>query len=50
LDEKIEDDRSARKTDHGQLSKQKNPLVDVLDNLVGRKERKAGKSQKHGSS
>jgi hypothetical protein len=30
LDEEIEDDRSTRKTDHGQLSKRKNPPMDAL--------------------
>jgi hypothetical protein len=39
LDEEIEDDRSVRKTDHGKLSKWKNPLVYALENLAGRKER-----------
>jgi hypothetical protein len=29
LDEEIKDDRSARKMDHGQLSKQKNPPMDA---------------------
>jgi hypothetical protein len=31
LDEEIEDDRSTRKKDHGQLSKQKNPSLDALE-------------------
>jgi hypothetical protein len=46
LDEEIEDDRSARKKNHGQLSKQKNPPVDSLENLAGRKERQAGEALK----
>jgi hypothetical protein len=46
LDEEIKDDRSARKMDHGQLSKWKNPLVDSLENLVGRKERQVGEALK----
>jgi hypothetical protein len=46
LDEEIEEDRSTRKTDHGQLNKQKNPLVDALENLMGRKERQAGEALK----
>jgi hypothetical protein len=39
LDEDIEEDKSARKMDHGQLIKRKNPPVDALDHLAGRKER-----------
>jgi hypothetical protein len=46
LDEEIEEDRSARKMDHGQLSKKKNPPVDALENLMGRKERQAGEALK----
>jgi hypothetical protein len=46
LDEEIKDDRSTRKMDHGQLSKQKNPPVDALENLAGRKERQAGEALK----
>jgi hypothetical protein len=46
LDEKIEDDRSTRKMDHGQLSKWKNPPMDALEHLVGKKERQAGEAQK----
>jgi hypothetical protein len=34
--------RRSRKTDYGKLSKQKNPPVDALEHLSGRKERKAG--------
>ena len=46
LDEEIEDDRSARKTDHGQLSKQKNPSLDALEHHVRTKERQAGEALK----
>jgi hypothetical protein len=31
LDKEIEDDKSTRKIDHGQLSKQKNPPLDALE-------------------
>jgi hypothetical protein len=31
LDKEIKDDRSARKMDHGQLNKKKNPLLDALE-------------------
>jgi hypothetical protein len=50
LDEEIEEDRPARKTDHGKISKRKNPSVDALDHLAGKKEREAGKALKSGSS
>ena len=46
LDEEIEDDRSARKKDREQLSKQKNPPLDALENDARRKERKAGEAHK----
>jgi hypothetical protein len=46
LDEEIEEDRSARKMDCGKLSKRKNPSVDALENLAGRKERQAGEALK----
>jgi hypothetical protein len=46
LDEEIEDDRSARKKDHGQLSKQKNPPLDALEHHLRRKERQAGETLK----
>jgi hypothetical protein len=39
LDEETEKDRSTRKVDRGKLKKRKNPPVDALENLVGRKER-----------
>jgi hypothetical protein len=38
LDEEIEDEISARKIDRGQLSKQKNPPLNALENHVRRKE------------
>jgi hypothetical protein len=46
LDEEIEEDRSARKVDRGQLSKRKNPPIDALENLTGRKERQVGEALK----
>jgi hypothetical protein len=46
LDEEIEDDRSTRKTNCGELSKQKNlPLVS-LEHRARRKERQAGEALK----
>jgi hypothetical protein len=39
LNEKIEEDRQARKLDHGQLNKQKKPPTDALEHLVGKQER-----------
>jgi hypothetical protein len=46
LDEEIEDDRSARKTDRGQLNKQKNPLLDALEHYARMKERQVGEALK----
>jgi hypothetical protein len=46
LDEEIEDDRSARKKDRGQLSKRKNPPLDALEHRARRKERQAGEALK----
>jgi hypothetical protein len=46
LDKEIEDDRSTRKMDHGQLNKWKNPLLDALEHRVRRKERQAGEALK----
>jgi hypothetical protein len=43
LDEEIKDDRLARKRDRGQLSKKKNPTMDALEHLTGKKERQYGK-------
>jgi hypothetical protein len=39
LDEKIKDDRSERKKDHGQLSKKRNPSLDALEHCKMKKER-----------
>jgi hypothetical protein len=44
LGEKIEDGRSIRKMDHGQLSKKKNPPIDSLENLMGKKEIQASEA------
>jgi hypothetical protein len=38
LDEEIRDDRSTRKKDHGQLSKQRNPSLDYLEHRTMKKE------------
>jgi hypothetical protein len=46
LDEKIKENRSTRKMDHGQLSKQKNPPMDALEHLAGKKERQVGEARK----
>jgi hypothetical protein len=46
LDEKIEEDRSTRKRDHGKLNKRKNPPMDALEHLAGKKERQAGEALK----
>jgi hypothetical protein len=46
LNEEIEDDRSTRKKDRGQLSKWKNPPLDALEHRVRRKERQAGEALK----
>jgi hypothetical protein len=46
LDEEIEDDRSSRKTDRGQLIKWKNPPLDALENHARRKERQTGEALK----
>jgi hypothetical protein len=39
LDEDIKEDKSVRKRDCGQLNKRKNPPMDALDHLPGKKER-----------
>ena len=44
LDKEIEDDRSARKMDHGQLNKQKKPPLDALEHRMRRKERHVGEA------
>jgi hypothetical protein len=46
LDEEIEDDRSARNKDRGQLNKWKNPPLDALQHCVRRKEIQAGEALK----
>lgn len=46
LDEEIEDDRSIRKTDRGQLNKSRNPPLDALEHCVRRKERHVGEALK----
>jgi hypothetical protein len=46
LDEEIEDDRSTRKTDSGQLNKRKNPLLDALEHCARMKERQVIESLK----
>jgi hypothetical protein len=46
LDEEINDDRSARKMDCGQLSKQKKPSLDALEHRMKRKEKQAGEALK----
>jgi hypothetical protein len=46
LDEEIEDDRSARKKDRGQLNKWKNPPLDALEHHARRKERQVGEALK----
>jgi hypothetical protein len=46
LDEEIEDDRSTRKMDRGQLSKQRKPPLDALEHRARREERQAGEALK----
>jgi hypothetical protein len=46
LDKEIEEDKSARKVDRGQINKRKKSPVDALENLVGRKERQASEALK----
>jgi hypothetical protein len=46
LDEEIEDDKSSRKMDRGQLSNRKKAPLDALEHHVRKKERKAGKALK----
>jgi hypothetical protein len=50
LDKEIEEERSTRKSDRGQISKRKNPPVDALEHLKGKKERQDGEALKSGSS
>jgi hypothetical protein len=42
----IEDDRSARNMDRGQLNKSKNPPLDALEHRTRRKERQVGEALK----
>jgi hypothetical protein len=44
LDEEIDDGRSTRKTDHGQLNKRKNPSLDALEHHVRRNKRQGGEA------
>jgi hypothetical protein len=46
LEEEIEDDRSTRKKDRGQLSKLKNPSLDALEHCARRKKRQVGEALK----
>jgi hypothetical protein len=46
LDEEIEDDRSTRKMDRGQLNKQRKPPLDALEHRARREERQAGEALK----
>jgi hypothetical protein len=46
LDEEIEDDRSERKMDHGQLNKWKKIPFNALEHHVRRKERQVGEALK----
>jgi hypothetical protein len=46
LREEIEEDRSERKTDHGQLNKWKKSQLDALENHTRRKKRQVGEALK----
>jgi hypothetical protein len=46
LDEKIRDERSERKKDRGQLSKQRKPSLDALEHREMNKERQVGEARK----
>jgi hypothetical protein len=46
LDEDIEDDKSTRKKDHGQLNKKKKPPLYALEHRARRKESQAGEALK----
>jgi hypothetical protein len=46
MDEEIEDERSERKKDCGQLSKWRNPSLDALEHRAKRKEREASEALK----
>jgi hypothetical protein len=44
LEDKIEENTSTRKMDCGQLNKWKNPTIDALEHLMGKKERQDGEA------
>jgi hypothetical protein len=46
LNDNIEEDRSTRNMDHGQLSKRKNPSTDALEHHAGKQERQAHEALK----
>jgi hypothetical protein len=46
LNEKIKEDISTKKMDHGQLNKPKNPPTDALEHLTRKKERQVGEALK----
>jgi hypothetical protein len=46
LDKEIEDDRSVRKMDHGQLNKRIKPPLDALEHHTRMKEIQAGEALK----
>jgi hypothetical protein len=49
LNEKIKEDKSTRKMDHGQLIKRKNPPTDAWRTLWERRKDRLAKPSKHGS-
>jgi hypothetical protein len=46
LNGKTEEDKSERKRDHGQLNKWKNPSINALDHLMGKKDRHTSEALK----
>jgi hypothetical protein len=46
LDGEIEEHRSKRNMDRGQLNKRKKKPMDALEHLIGKKERQAGEALK----
>jgi hypothetical protein len=46
LEEKIKEDKAAKKMDHGQLKKRKKTPIGTLEHLVEKKEGQAGKALK----
>jgi hypothetical protein len=44
LDGDIEEERSTRNMDHGQLNKQKNPPMNALEHPAGKKEGQVGEA------